>query len=140
MTGETRPCICWTGPVSLHYDHCCFRPDSPDDCHFAEVLAAERDRADWAEARLAGVEALCQRAAQEWEHNTYHPPTECVVPILDPRAVRVIRAALAIDTEAADLMEQGRRLAGQRDDLIAAGAHPADLEVPLAPRDTEATS
>lgn len=32
-----------------------------------------------------------------------------------------------------DLMEQGRRLASQRDNLIAQGVDPSDLDVPLAP-------
>jgi hypothetical protein len=35
---------------------------------------------------------------------------------------------------AAGEWEQGRRLAGQRDDLIAQGVDPADLLIPLAPR------
>lgn len=33
MATTTTPCICWTGPVCLHSGHCCFHPDSPDDCH-----------------------------------------------------------------------------------------------------------
>lgn len=33
----------------------------------------------------------------------------------------------------ADLLEEGRQLASQRDDLIAQGVDPADLAVPLAP-------
>lgn len=32
-----------------------------------------------------------------------------------------------------DLMENGRRLASERDDLIAAGVDPTELVVPLAP-------
>jgi hypothetical protein len=32
-----------------------------------------------------------------------------------------------------DLLEQGRRLASQRDDLIAQGVDPNELEIPLAP-------
>jgi hypothetical protein len=32
-----------------------------------------------------------------------------------------------------DLLEQGRRLASQRDDLIAQGVDPSELEMPLAP-------
>lgn len=32
-----------------------------------------------------------------------------------------------------ELMENGRRLASERDDLIAAGVDPADLIVPIAP-------
>lgn len=35
------------------------------------------------------------------------------------------------------LLEQGRRLASQREDLIAAGVDPADLLIPLAPLDTD---
>lgn len=37
-------------------------------------------------------------------------------------------------TEKADLAEQGRRLASEREDLIAAGVDPALLEIPLHPR------
>lgn len=33
-----------------------------------------------------------------------------------------------------DLAEQGRKLASEREDLLAAGADPADLVVPLHPR------
>lgn len=35
------------------------------------------------------------------------------------------------------LAEQGRRLASEREDLIARGVDPADLEVPLYPDDEE---
>jgi len=48
-------------------------------------------------------------------------------------AVRVVWEVAAHPTLGADLMEQGRRLASERDDLIAQGADPAELEVPLAP-------
>ena len=43
------------------------------------------------------------------------------------------RAAAARRAERDALLEQGRTLASRRDDLIAAGANPADLAVPLAP-------
>lgn len=49
----------------------------------------------------------------------------------------------AADTEVAAarrrdrLTEQGRRLASERDDLIAQGVDPAELIVPLAPREDE---
>lgn len=35
-----------------------------------------------------------------------------------------------------DAMEQGRRLASEREDLIAQGVDPADLLIPLAPEET----
>lgn len=38
-------------------------------------------------------------------------------------------------TERDELAEQGRQLASEREDLIAAGADPAELEVPIAPID-----
>lgn len=41
-------------------------------------------------------------------------------------------AALA---EEHDLMEEGRRLASEREDLIARGADPTELPIPLAPLD-----
>lgn len=34
-----------------------------------------------------------------------------------------------------DLIESGRRLASERESLIAAGVDPADLAIPLAPKD-----
>jgi hypothetical protein len=40
---------------------------------------------------------------------------------------------MANDAGVVALLERGRRLASQRDDLIAAGVDPADLAVPLAP-------
>lgn len=40
--------------------------------------------------------------------------------------------------ESQRLMENGRRLASERDDLIAAGVDPAELAVPIAPVDLSA--
>ena len=37
-----------------------------------------------------------------------------------------------------DLLEEGRKLASQRDNLIAQGVDPADLAIPLAPLDADA--
>lgn len=34
---ELEPCACWTEIWSPHDGHCCFHPDSPDDCHDAEM-------------------------------------------------------------------------------------------------------
>lgn len=39
------------------------------------------------------------------------------------------------DAELIALTEEGRRLASQRDDLIAQGVDPADLEIPIGPLD-----
>lgn len=40
------PCRCWTETWSPHDGHCCFHPNSPEDCHDAEAeaqrVAAER--------------------------------------------------------------------------------------------------
>jgi hypothetical protein len=45
----------------------------------------------------------------------------------------------AVDSPCCDrcshLTERGRRLASERDDLIAQGVNPADLVIPLAPAD-----
>lgn len=38
----TGPCRCWTETWSQHDGHCCFAPDSPEDCH--DVEAAQQDR------------------------------------------------------------------------------------------------
>ncbi len=38
------------------------------------------------------------------------------------------------------LVEQGRQLASRRDDLIAAGANPADLEIPISPKPSRSSS
>jgi hypothetical protein len=48
----SAPCRCWTETWSPHDGHCCFHPDSPEDCHDAEAeverLATERtDRRAW---------------------------------------------------------------------------------------------
>lgn len=34
-TTPTRPCRCWVETWSQHDGHCCFHPDSPEDCHDA---------------------------------------------------------------------------------------------------------
>lgn len=44
-----------------------------------------------------------------------------------------ISAALTRADRRRRLLEEGRRLATRRDDLIAAGVDPADLLIPLAP-------
>jgi hypothetical protein len=33
----SAPCRCWTETWSPHDGHCCFAPDSPEDCHDAEA-------------------------------------------------------------------------------------------------------
>ncbi len=35
----TRPCNCWTETWTQHDGHCCFHPDSPEDCHDTEAQA-----------------------------------------------------------------------------------------------------
>lgn len=45
----------------------------------------------------------------------------------------LIEAGRHIQGHEPDLMEEGRRLASQRDDLIAQGIDPAELAIPLAP-------
>lgn len=59
---------------------------------------------------------------------------------MQPMRIAAAHAALAdpqpVESAAGGLHEQGRRLASQRDDLIAAGVDPADLLVPLAPAAT----
>jgi hypothetical protein len=32
----SAPCRCWTATWFQHEGHCCFGPDSPEDCHDAE--------------------------------------------------------------------------------------------------------
>lgn len=45
----------------------------------------------------------------------------------------LLEAGRHIQGHEPDLMEEGRRLASQRDDLIAQGIDPAELAIPLAP-------
>jgi hypothetical protein len=48
-----------------------------------------------------------------------------------------LKGEFLADTEREEIRENGRRLASERDDLIAAGANPNDLLIPLAPIDDE---
>lgn len=39
MPTPLKPCQCWTETWNQHDGHCCFAPDSPEDCHDREAEA-----------------------------------------------------------------------------------------------------
>jgi hypothetical protein len=100
--------------------------------------------------------AVLRRRIRDLEQQLVQKPApeRVEVPIMDPQvaeqleellrpltdqlnylggALSVLKDPKSRHAPTGDLVEEGRRLASQREDLIAAGANPADLAVPLAP-------
>lgn len=80
------------------------------------------------EARVLTPETLAMQRAMREIGKTFGHVREVY-----SRAFKKIAEPFRHLTETADLMENGRRLASERDDLIASGIDPADLLVPKAP-------
>lgn len=38
MTMSESPCICTTGPVAIHFGHCCFRAGTIDDYNLGQPM------------------------------------------------------------------------------------------------------
>lgn len=98
-----------------------------DECLHPEHCERDATALQDAEVAVTALASAGLLAAPSGEGAAIKTPRGEVAPgIKEPRR--------ACTPSPADLTEQGRRLASQRDDLIAQGVDPSDLAVPIAAR------